>query len=66
MKIGSLVIKRHGFIAPFEKDTVGVVVDEFSTFDGQFIIVTYPDKVANLKKGVAYRADEFEVISEGR
>lgn len=66
MKIGSLVMKRYGRITHIEKDKVGIVVDEFSTFAGQFIIVSYPDKVANLKKGVAYRSDEFEVISESR
>tara|TARA_A200000159_G_scaffold158608_1_gene176108 strand:+ start:702 stop:902 length:201 start_codon:yes stop_codon:yes gene_type:complete len=66
MRIGSLVKKRYGKIEPFQAGTLGVVVGEFSTFTGQFIIVTYPDKVANLAKGVAYKADEFEVISEGR
>ena len=66
MRVGNLVIKRWGRIDPWQKDAIGVVVGEFSTFTGQFLIVTYPGKTASLTKGVAYRSDEFETISERR
>jgi len=59
VQIGDLVQKRWGQIDPFQQGTVGIVVD----VDNQFIVVSYPNKVASLKKGVQYRADEFIVRS---
>ena len=62
MQVGDLVQKRWGRIDWYQQDTAGLVIGT----DGMYIIVSYQSKLASLKKGVMYRADEFEVISESR
>jgi len=66
MKIGDLVQKRWGQIDPFQQGTAGIVVDIDGHPNRQFIVVLYPNKSSSLKRGVQYKADEFEVISESR
>ena len=66
MKVGDLVQKRWGQIDPFQQGTLGLVVDVDGHPNRQFIVVLYPNKVSSLKRGVQYRADEFEVINESR
>lgn len=66
MKIGDLVQKRWGQIDPFQQGTAGLVVNVDDHSSRQFIMVLYPNKAFSLKKGVQYRADEFEVINESR
>ena len=66
MKVGDLVQKRWGQIDPFQQGTAGLVVDVDGHPACQFIVVLYPNRVSSLKRGVQYRADEFEVINENR
>lgn len=63
MQVGDLVQKRRGRIDPFQQGTIGIVVDVDNHPKYPFIVVSYPNKVASLKKGVQYRADEFDVVS---
>ena len=64
MKVGDLVQKRWGQIDPFQQDTAGLVVDIDGIPGAEFIVVLYPNKVSSLKRGVQYKAAEFEVISD--
>ena len=66
MKPGDLVRKRWGQIEPFQQDTAGLVVDVDGIPGCEFIVVLYPNKVSSLKRGVQYKAAEFEVINEAR
>ena len=66
MKVGDLVQKRWGQIDPFQQGTAGLVVGIDGIPGCQWIVVLYPNKVSSLKRGVQYRAAEFEVISEAR
>ena len=63
MKVGDLVQKRWGAILPHQQGTAGLVVDIDGIPGAEFIVVLYPNKVSSLKKGVQYKAAEFEVIS---
>mgnify|MGYP001388963162 CR=1 FL=1 len=63
MKLGDLVQKRWGRIEPFQQGTAGLIVDVDGIPGAEFVVVLYPD---SLKRGVQYKAAEFEVISEGR
>ena len=63
MKVGDLVQKRWGQIDPFQQGTTGLVVDVDGIPGAEFIVVLYPNKVSSLKRGVQYKAAEFEVIS---
>ena len=65
MKVGDLVQKRWGRIDPHQQGTAGLVVAKDGP-DDRYIVVSYQNRVASLKKGLMYRADEFEVISESR
>jgi len=66
MKVGDLVRKRWGQIDPFQQGTAGLVVDIDGIPGCQFIVVLYPNKKSSLKRGVQYKAAEFEVINEAR
>ena len=63
VKIGDLVQKRWGKIEPFQQGTAGLVVDVDGIPGAEFVVVLYP---TSLKRGVQYKAAEFEVVSENR
>ena len=64
MKVGDLVQKRRGRIDPFQQGTTGLVVDVDGIPGCEFIVVLYPNKATSLKRGVQYKAAEFDVIND--
>ena len=64
VNIGDLVQKRWGRIDPHQQGTLGLVIATDGP-DDRYIVVSYQNKVASLKKGLMYRADEFELVSAG-
>ena len=67
MKVGDLVRKRWGQIDVYQQDTIGLIVeDRFidpdlnPSLSGPWILVMYPNR-----RPLAYRRQEFEVVSSG-